>query len=518
MFAILLDPNHTGAKADETLASLLFSYGVIDVAKLDHEAALLSSYGMNNISKLNCEADPVTLAECYNTHTEVVLLSAHPEISNLVIRRLTMSSVRLPSRLVIWDGPGQGRLVAARLPWASLRQSLLQNHANPEDAVRTLKRGDGVTSYTVQQFASIDALHIGGSWAKSGIRRYFIKSASGRGAAKLLDEICFYRSLPPPSRRHYPKLLFTEQDERGVSIGIEYKEYPNIRDLLLNLQIKPAEAARLLGQVLDYEYHLVFRANQQPTPANYLQDYHYHRVWRRIAMSIELDPAFDGLVGARWLEVNGQRLPNVPAMLLQLETDEKAAARLDPGSVAPFLHADLHLGNILYDVDGAQFWLVDPRGYPLCDIYYDLGKMTHSYNSNYDLLHEGRHKASYALRDDTAVIDFHFTSTVLTDIYAELNQCMKPVIHELLGAHENSKSIDMRVRFNEAMHFCSVMPAHIHPDQDPNIAIPMYAIGAQLLAEVLRQLDIDVDACAEEQSAGLKRLFLMGGLPWRFED
>jgi hypothetical protein len=509
MFAILLDP-----KADEALANLLSSYGVNVVAKLDREAGLLSSHGGKSTSKLDfdCEAGLIPLTEYCNTHTEVVLVSAHPELSNLAIRLLTLDSVQMPLRLTIWDGPSQARLVAARLPWASLRQSLLQRHANPEDAIRALD--GGVTSYTIQQFARIDASQIGGSFSQSGIRRHFVKHARGRGEAKLLDEVDFYRSLPPQFGRHYPKLLFVEEGDQGVSMGTKYKEYPTLRDLLLNLQIEPAEAARLLRQVLDHEYYLVFRANKQPTPANYLHDYHYHRVWRRITMAIELDPVFDGLVGARWLEVDGQRLPNIPAMLLRLEKDEKA---LDPDGVSPFIHADLHLGNILCDVDGGRFCLIDPRGYLCCDIYYDLGKLAHSYNSNYDLLHEGRHKVSYALRDDTAIIDFHFTSTVLTDIYAELNRRMQRVIHELLDTHENSEDIDLRVRFNEAMHFCSVMPFHIHPDQTPNMAIPIYAIGAQLLAEVLRQLDVDVDACAEQQSAGLKRLVYMGGVPWRFE-
>ncbi|RYP56565.1 hypothetical protein DL769_009908 [Monosporascus sp. CRB-8-3] len=500
MFAVILDLNNTGLQVDESLAGLLSSYGVDDIAHLNDEASL------------------VPVIESHDSHSEVVLVGKHPQISNLVIRRLTLRSVRLPSCLVVWDGPAQGRLVAARVPLASLRQSMLEKSASLENTLRALEGVDGVTSYTIQQFASIDAFRIGGSFSKSGIRQYFIKNCSGRGTIKLLDEIGFYQTLPPSLGKHYPKLLFAEQDEQSVSMGTEYKEYPNLRDLLLNRQIEPAEAVRLLRQVLDYEYNLALRPNQQPTPANYLHNYHYHRVWRRIGMSIELDPAFVGLVGARRLKVNGQLLPNIPAMLLRLEEDEKAAARLDPGGVSPFIHADLHLGNILYDRNAEHFWLVDPRGYPLCDIFYDLGKLSHSYNGKYDLLHEGRHTASCVLHNDIAVIDFHFANSILTDIYTELGRRMQPVIQELLGAHEDSNDVDLRVRFNEAMHFCSVMPFHMHPDQDPSIAIPMYAIGAQLLAKVLRLLDVDVDACTDQQSAGLERLAFMSGVPWRFED
>ena len=499
MLAILFDQGTTSPKAAQTMASLLSCYGVNAILNMGHEGFLAEIVGHHEVN------------------TDVVLVGAHPELSSLAIRRLTLSTVRLPSRLAVWDGPSQSHLVAARIPRASLDQSWLLSYETFDNIVRALREDDRVINYTVQQFASTDALRIGGSFSKAGIRRYFFKESSGRGATKLLDEINFYQTLPPPLRSYYPELLFVDHDERGVSMGIDYKEYPNMRDLLLNLQIEPAEAVRLISQVLDCEYRQAFCAYRRPTPENYLQDYHYHRVWRRINISTELDSSLKGLFGARWLVVNGHKLPNIPAMLLRLEQDKSAEARLDPGGVSPYIHADLHLENILCDLPGKRFWLIDPRGYPSCDIYYNLGKLAHSYNSKYDLLHEGRHEVAYALHDDTAIINFSFTSTYLSDVYAEVNKRMKVVIHEILDPEGSSKDIDLRVSFNEAMHFCSDMPFHIHPDANPNIAIPIYAIGAQLLAEVLQQLEIDVEACVELQSQSLDRMALKGGQPWRFE-
>ena len=499
MFAILFDQGRVSLKAKERLTGLLSCYGVHDVLHVDHE-----SFSMD-------------VVRLYEAKSDVILIGAYPDLSSLAIRRLTLNTIRLPSHLAVWNSRIHSDLVAARIPWAKLDQVRLTNHLKMDNYVHALKENDGVTDYTVQQFASTDGLCIGGSFSKAGIRRYFFKQASGRGAAKLLDEINFYQLLPRPLRSYYPKLLFAEHDERAVSMGTEYKEHPNMRDLLLDLRIQPAEAVTLLCQVLDYEYRQAFCAYRSPTPESYLHNYHYHRVWRRIQISSELDSNLEGLFRARWLVVNGRKVPNIPAMLLCLEQDEIAAARLDPGGVSPFIHADLHLENIICDLRDKRFWLIDPRGYPCCDIYYDLGKLAHSYNSKYDLLHEGRHKASYALHEDTAVIDYSFTSTVLTDVYAEVNQRMKGVIHQLLDAEKNNEDIDLRISFNEAMHFCSDMPFHIHPDANPNIAIPIYAIGAHLLAEVLRQLEFDIDACAELQSQGLERLALMGGQPWRFE-
>ena len=499
------------------MLAFLIDQGNISPKAKDDVTGLLSCYGVNKILNLDRQTCVADIWERCKANADALLVGSYAELSSLAIRRLTLNTVRLPSCLAVWDGPTQSRLVVARVPTATFNQSWLPSHTKFDDIVHAMRSIDGVTNYTLQQFVSTDALRIGGSFSKAGIRRYFFKHSSGRGAAKLLDEIKFYQMLPPPLRSYYPALLFSEQDKQGVSMGIEYKEYPNLRDLLLNLQIEPAEAVRLISQVLDYEYRQAFCSYRYPTPKEYLHDYHYHRVWRRIKMSSELDPIFNGLFGARWLVINGQKLPNIPAMLLSLEQDKNAGARLDPGGVSPFIHADLHLENILCDLPGKRFWLIDPRGYPSCDIYYDLGKLAHSYNSKYDLLHEGRHEATYALHDGFAVINFSFTSATLTDVYAEVNERMKVVIHKLLEAEENSHDIDLRVAFNEAMHFCSDMPFHIHPGAKPNIAIPIYAIGAQLLAEVLRQLEIDTNACVELQSQSLERLDFKGGQPWRFE-
>ncbi|KAK7461395.1 hypothetical protein VKT23_008573 [Stygiomarasmius scandens] len=212
-------------------------------------------------------------------------------------------------------------------------------------------------------------------------------------------------------------------------------------------------------------------------------------------------------------------------MLYALEKSPEARERLTPEHVSRFIHADLHLENILVDQGNRSFWLIDPRGYPVCDIYYDLGKLTHSYNSNYDLLHEGRHEVSIRIDsfdgtcEKTAVIDFSFVSAKLTAIYAELNRLMRTVTHETLGAETDAEkeAIDIKVLFNESMHLCSDMPFHINQNSKPNVAFPIYATGAMLLAEVLELLGMDPMKYAEANISGLERLAVMGKKKWIFE-
>ncbi|KAK0636413.1 hypothetical protein B0T17DRAFT_613148 [Bombardia bombarda] len=486
---------------------------------------VLTSYGLKDIIDWDHISGSVPVREVSDPSSDVILVNADHALGNMAIRRLTLNSVRLPSTFAVWDGPSRQELVAARIAMPIFDQLFIQKQGpcgDLNDMFRKLVDNKLIRdSYTVQQFSDISSIRIGGSFAGSGIRRYFGKSASGLGAKKLRDEIRMYQSLPQELRTHYPQLLFAKDDEAsGVTMGTAYEDYPNLRDLLLNMEITVPEAVGLLKQVLEFEFCQAFLGHKQAVPDNYLHDYHFHRVWRRIAISMDLDASFGPLVAAPWLVVNGERLPNVPAMLLRLEKDQSIAGRLRPDGVSPFIHSDLHLENILCDVAGSRFWLVDPRGYPVCDIYYDLGKLAHSYHSYYDLLHEGRHRAEFSVSADgqTGHVNYEIHSRRLVERYSDLDNRMNEVVHELLEKHgEKKEDIDLRVRFNEAMHFCSDMPFHINKGAKPCIAQPIYGVGAKLLAEVLQMLGIDLEECVGLQGEALARLAVMGKQAWRFE-
>jgi hypothetical protein len=66
------------------------------------------------------------------------------------------------------------------------------------------------------------------------------------------------------------------------------------------------------------------------------------------------------------------------------------------------------------------------------------------------------------------------------------------------------------------MHFCSDMPFHMKPGARPNVALPIYAVGAALLWEVLGILGVTVEP-ERDAKAGLARLATKGKEPWRFE-
>jgi hypothetical protein len=152
---------------------------------------------------------------------EVLLIGAQHKIPHSLVRRLTLSTSRLPSQVAVWDSAKEEDLVVARLPWEPVRKSWVNDITSDHRvAVRNASKTYASASFTVQNFTSGETTRIGGSFAKSGVQRYFRKQASGLGAIKLADEMNFYRSLPSDLREHYPELLFFNQDTNGVSFGM----------------------------------------------------------------------------------------------------------------------------------------------------------------------------------------------------------------------------------------------------------------------------------------------------------
>lgn len=485
----------------------------------------LRLYGVDDIHSVKQDqfSGPFKLAKAL-PGDHVLLVYDSNKLSNNDLRRLTLNTVRLPRLLSVWDGHEGDNIVAARVPWQSV-QAAFEGPGSEADTRRVLEKvcqDLACKRYSLSDLSSGDATRVGGSFAKSGVMRYFRKIASGRGAIKLAEEMAFYQNLPETLAPLYPELLFIKEKAGEVAFGIQYHDIPNLRDLILNCAIGGAESANIIRKVLQFEYGRAYANFLEPTPENYLHDYHFHRVWRRIQITSDLDHSFNALIRAKWLNVNGKRIPNIPAMLHHLESNQQAHTRLTPEGVSKYVHSDLHLENILVDRQNNSFMLVDPRGYPVCDIYYDLGKLAHSYNGKYDLLHEGRHKCAgftTCTADDSATIDFSFTCPTLVETYNEINTSMTSIVHEVMGATtpQRKSDIDLRTRFNEAMHFCSDMPFHIHPDANPNISVPIYATGALLLAETLEMLGLDPVECASLQERGLARLAEMGNTKWIFE-
>jgi hypothetical protein len=318
----------------------------------------------------------------------------------------------------------------------------------------------------------------GGSFAKSRVVSTFRKEARERGKDKLRDEINFLKKLPEPLRSLYPAVLSTDEPDRNtVVMNQEFIDWPTVRAHLLYEGTDPNEVVQRLRALLYLLKRVSYDVGAQSAPSDYIDRLHFRRVRQRTQLTCDLSPIFRKLVDAREVVINGKVYLNTPAILNLFEKSAALRAFATPASVGPFVHGDLHFENILFDLTSTEFKLVDPRGYELCDIYYDLGKLSHSVNGKYDLLHEHLFALDYKAAGKVIEGNLHYTNDHLVRTYDLIRSHLHLWCAELTG---DDHSLG-RMLFNEAMHFAADMPFHLAHDELENVAVAIYLTGVRLL-------------------------------------
>ncbi|MGK4008603.1 hypothetical protein WMF31_38705 [Sorangium sp. So ce1036] len=321
----------------------------------------------------------------------------------------------------------------------------------------------------------------GGSFARSRVVSTFRKTASGHGRQKLLDEIGFLKRVPEPLRALYPQVLRDGEDEAGVFMEQEFINWPTVRAHLLYRSTDPAEIVNRLRGLLHTLNEHSYQRDTERAPDDYLDKMHFGRVWKRLELTRELSPIFAPIIEAQEIVVNGRAHKNIPQLLREMEESSSLRSFALPAQVGPFVHGDLHFENILFDPETTRAKLVDPRGYPLCDIYYDLGKISHSTNGRYDFLHEGQFSLDWHQEGSRVSARLDFPKTPQIRTYDAINRHLHVWCHELTGDDMAAG----RMLFNEAMHFCADMPFHIVGDGREARALAIYFMGVELINDFM---------------------------------
>jgi len=318
----------------------------------------------------------------------------------------------------------------------------------------------------------------GGSFARSKIVSTFRKEAVGRGKDKLRDEIDFLNRLPDALRPIYPAVLSTEEpDQQSLVMNQEFVGWPTVRAHLLHEGTDVGEIIERLRALMHHLKSVSYDVGTLPTPSDYIDRMHFQRVSKRIELTCEMCPPFRALVDAREIVINGKSYMNVPEALSSIERARSMRGLVTPSEVSPLAHGDLHLENILFDAKSPDAKLVDPRGYEFCDIYYDLGKLSHSVNGKYDLIHEGLFALVYQEKDGVVEASLGFTDDEAVRMYDSIHTHLRVWCSELTS---DDRSLG-RMLFNEAMHFTADMPFHLTGDGKENRAVAIYLTAVMLL-------------------------------------
>ncbi|HGG0688659.1 TPA: hypothetical protein ACJFCZ_000594, partial [Campylobacter coli] len=179
---------------------------------------------------------------------------------------------------------------------------------------------------------------------------------------------------------------------------------------------------------------------------------------------------------------------NLKELILKLENYHNTTKLFQPENLI-MIHGDLHFQNMLIDDENEDFLLADPRGeLNGSDIYYDLGKLWHSFNGLYDLIHTDISKVKLINEShDNISYEIFLGGKELLDVYNNIKSGVFNLIYKYPIVTDYQWLA--KIKFSEVMHFSSLMWFHLKYDKIENRALSLYLQAIILADELLKELE-----------------------------
>ena len=299
------------------------------------------------------------------------------------------------------------------------------------------------------------------------------KEATDERMDKLVDEIKYLEAMPQEWKKHFPEVTFSYISNDKVFYEMPHYSLPTLRRLLFSGVFKYRETLKWIDKILEFSFEM-YRKEIIPMTDNYMDYMHFSRLRRRLDELCRKTKVFQKLIPQDTLTINGRKYKNVRPLLAKLE-EPAIVKKLQPEYVGKWGHSDLHFSNVLIDVENDNFILVDPRGYPLCDYYYDYGKLWHSVNGKYEFVAE-----------NIFTLDGTNFELQKTGVYWECEK-IKEKLPDILYKYssEPKEMVMMKTEFNEAMHFSSLVPFILDFDGKEDRAVVGYYTGVILFNDFM---------------------------------
>ena len=208
-----------------------------------------------------------------------------------------------------------------------------------------------------------------------------------RHVEKFLDEINYFRLLPPQLAIMFPRVVDYSVAWNSPSITLEYYGYPTLAEVFVFENVDPGVWERVFRHLHDV-LTTGFMRDHRPLRAGAVKEMYLGKTRRRIESLTGPEPLVRLTRRPGTLRVCGREISNLPHLWGQLET---AVALLEDNANGCVIHGDLCLSNVLYDLRSGICKFLDPRGsFGESGIYgdprYDVAKLYHSIYGLYDFL------------------------------------------------------------------------------------------------------------------------------------
>ncbi len=208
-----------------------------------------------------------------------------------------------------------------------------------------------------------------------------------RRVDKFIDEINYYRLLPPDLAVLFPRVLAFDLDYGDPWLTLEYYGYPNLAEMFVFENVDAGIWERVFAHLRDI-VTTGFMRHQRPLPAGTLRQMCVAKTRARLAELRGPQALCELVAHLGPVVVNGREVANLATLWPRIEAEVAAMEGTGGGSV---IHGDLCFANVLYDLRSRICKLVDPRGnFGQTGIYgdprYDVAKLYHSVCGLYDFI------------------------------------------------------------------------------------------------------------------------------------
>jgi thiamine kinase-like enzyme len=298
---------------------------------------------------------------------------------------------------------------------------------------------------------------------------------------KFVQEIKWYLEIPPELKYLTPRIFNYSLNNNNAFVEMEYYSYPVLSDLYL---YGKADLGRwhqifesiqfVLNEMKNYRHGHQNSAHAQKMLKNVYETKTLERI--QSMSKNEIYRSFS----AEELVINNKKCFGISHLLANIgEVLRESQIYEDPS--LSVIHGDLCLSNILFDRSNNIIRLIDPRGsFGEAGIYgdprYDLAKLAHSIDGNYDFTVNGIFDSKWEGSKYSYV-------ECLQDRHFEVKDLFRKMI-----LPEDSQA-RMQIRLIEGLLFISMVP--LHADR-PRCQEAFLAKGLELYTQTVEELNLAI--------------------------
>jgi len=279
--------------------------------------------------------------------------------------------------------------------------------------------------------------------------RFFFKLGDRAVASQLKSQSLWLASLDAERALRFPRLTFAYWSANRAVQTFERIDAPLASTWLHWPDV--ARVAQLMASVVEWLSNSVHRP--QPPSAHASAILTLRQTRERLSLWPRDEPLLQLMYDDEF-RMGGATLRGTMPVLAQVETI-LATGKYDTSALS-LIHGDVHLGNIMTDLD--NWWLIDPRGrFPgggsLFDPYYEWGKVYHECHAQYSHVVCGR------LRVAACADGLRFRATPRDRaLYVEIERAVAATLERLAPRYGEDS-----FNFNRLALFCGLILLGIVP-------------------------------------------------------